>query len=240
VNLGTWSVQYLTASGTGNWSATTLTGSIAPGRYYLVQEVAGAGGTTNLPTPDATGTINLAGTAGKVALVSSTTALSGTCPTANVVDEVGYGSTATCFEGTGPAPAPSSNNLQSALRHNAGCADTDQNASDFTAGTANPRNSSTAANQCPGTIAPPDGGSQSAWFDLSASVDGIKDGKSLRNRALSHHAARTRGGRASALRPPYRDASPSPGHHRPKDSLRPFPGFFSSAIPGSFSATHRT
>jgi len=230
----------MAAAGTGTWSATTLTSSIAPGKYYLVQEVAGAGGTTNLPTPDATGTINLAATAGKVALVSSTTALSGACPTANVVDEVGYGSTATCFEGTGPAPAPSSNNLQSASRNNAGCADTDQNASDFTAATANPRNTSTAANQCPGTLAPPDGGSQAAWFDVSAFVEGIRDGKSQRNRRLSRHAARTRSGRTNALRPPDRDASRSPGHDRAPDSLRPFPGFFRSAVPGSFSATHRT
>jgi len=196
----------MTAAGTGTWSATTLTGSIAPGKYYLVQEVAGAGGTTNLPTPDATGTINLAATAGKVALVSSTTALSGACPTANVVDEVGYGSTATCFEGTSPAPAPSSNNLQSALRNNAGCANTDQNASDFTAATANPRNTSTAANQCPGTLAPPDGGFQAAWLDVSAFVEGRRDGKSQRNRGMSHQAARTRSGRANALRPPDRDA----------------------------------
>jgi predicted extracellular nuclease len=156
VNLSTWSVQYLTATGTGTWAATNLMGSIAPGHYYLVQEAAGAGGTTNLPTPDTTGTINLAATAGKVALVNTTTALSGACPTGvAIVDLVGYGATATCFEGTGPAPAPSSNNLQSALRGNSGCTDTDQNAADFTAGTANPRNTTSATNRCPGTITPP-------------------------------------------------------------------------------------
>ena len=143
------------------------------GQRIVIENIAGAGGTTSLPTPDATGTINLAATAGKVALVSSTTALSGACPTTNVVDEVGYGSTATCFEGTGPAPAPSSNNLQSALRSGGGCTDTDQNASDFTAATANPRNSATAANQCPGTIAPSDQELQLVWFDVSAGVEGI-------------------------------------------------------------------
>ncbi len=42
---------------------------IEPGQYYLVQEAAGAGGTVNLPTPDAIGTIAMSGTAGKVALV---------------------------------------------------------------------------------------------------------------------------------------------------------------------------
>ena len=44
------------------------TGSIAPGGYYLVQQAAGTGGTTALPTPDATGTIAMAAGAGKVAL----------------------------------------------------------------------------------------------------------------------------------------------------------------------------
>mgnify|MGYP001125741745 CR=1 FL=1 len=45
----------------------------------------------SLPTPDVTGTIDMSGTNGKVALVSNQTALSGACPTANVIDEVGYG-----------------------------------------------------------------------------------------------------------------------------------------------------
>ncbi|HSB07899.1 MAG TPA: lamin tail domain-containing protein, partial [Blastocatellia bacterium] len=81
VNLTGWSVQYLGSTGTGTWSVTPLSGSIAPGGYYLVQEAAGAGGTTPLPTPDAIGTIAMAAGAGKVALSSTTTAFSGACPT---------------------------------------------------------------------------------------------------------------------------------------------------------------
>src|SRR6476659_5621040 len=55
-----WSVQYGAATST-NWTGkTTLTGTIKPGRYYLVQEAAGAGGTTDLPTPNATGSIAMA------------------------------------------------------------------------------------------------------------------------------------------------------------------------------------
>ena len=77
VSLTGWSVQYNSAAGTGTWQVTTLTGSIAPGKYYLVQESLGTGGTVNLPTPDATGTIAMSATSGKVALVSSTTALTG-------------------------------------------------------------------------------------------------------------------------------------------------------------------
>jgi uncharacterized protein len=60
--------------------------------------------------PDATGNIAMAATAGKVALVSSTTALSGACPTTGVIDFVGFGTTANCFEGAGPTPTLSNTN----------------------------------------------------------------------------------------------------------------------------------
>ncbi|MEO7768805.1 MAG: lamin tail domain-containing protein, partial [Ferruginibacter sp.] len=82
VNLSGWSVQYSSAAGTGTWAATSLSGNILAGGYYLVQEAAGTGGTTSLPTPDATGTIALSATTGKVALVNNNTPLSGACPTA--------------------------------------------------------------------------------------------------------------------------------------------------------------
>src|SRR5215203_7407295 len=43
VSLAGWSVQYASATGTGSFSGgvTTLSGSIAPGQYYLVQESSG-------------------------------------------------------------------------------------------------------------------------------------------------------------------------------------------------------
>jgi uncharacterized protein len=142
VSLDGWSVQYASATGT-TWQVTPLTGSIAPGRYYLVQEAQGAGGTTPLPTPDATGTIPMSSTTGKVALVTSTAAL--TCGTGcativSVRDFVGYGPTASSFEGT--APAPGLSNTTAALRAGDGATDTDDNAADFSAGAPNPRNSS--------------------------------------------------------------------------------------------------
>jgi predicted extracellular nuclease len=75
VSLSNWSVQYTSATGT-TWQVTHLSNvTLAPGQYYLVQEAIDAGGTTNLPTPDATGTISMSSTAGKVALVTSTTRL---------------------------------------------------------------------------------------------------------------------------------------------------------------------
>ena len=148
-SLNGWSVQYASATGT-TWQVTNLTNvTLQPGQYYLVQEAAGAGGTTNLPTPDATGSINMSSTAGKVALVNTTTAItSGTsCPTgASIIDFVGFGTTANCFEGTGPTPGPS--NTTAVLRASNGCTDTDQNATDFSAGAPNPRNTASPTNSC--------------------------------------------------------------------------------------------
>ncbi|HEU4615427.1 MAG TPA: hypothetical protein VFS15_25205, partial [Kofleriaceae bacterium] len=131
-------------SGT-TWLVTTLPNvTVPPGGYVLVEQ---AGGTTGspLPTPDATGTVNMSATNGKVALVAGTAALSGSCPTAGVIDFVGYG-TANCFEGTAAAPAPS--NSKAVVRGAGGCVDSDDNATDFTAGTPAPRNSATTPASC--------------------------------------------------------------------------------------------
>ncbi len=148
VDLTGWSVQYASAGGS-SWTPTNISGTLAPGRHYLVQEGAGAGGTTPLPTPDATGGVAMSGTSAKVALVSSTTALTGTCPTgAGILDFVGYGSSGqTCFEGTGPTVNPSGN-TNSQQRASNGCVDTNNNAADFANAAANPRNTASAATPC--------------------------------------------------------------------------------------------
>lgn len=154
MNLSGWSVQYASATGT-SWSVTNLSAvSLLPGHYYLTQEAGGAVG-ASLPTPDATGTTAMAAGAGKVALVNSTTALTGSgCPFGvTVIDFVGYGTTADCFEGAGRAPTPS--NTTADIRAGGGCTDTDVNSTNFAAATPTPRNTASAANQCPGTIAPP-------------------------------------------------------------------------------------
>ena len=140
VNVTGWSVQYASSAGT-TWQTTTLSGSIAPGKYYLVQEAVGAGGTTNLPTPDATGAIPMSATGGKVALVNASAALTGGCPTAGVVDFFGYDG-ANCFETAATNPLT---NTTAAARNNGGCTDTDNNFADFTIGAPNPRNSATPA-----------------------------------------------------------------------------------------------
>jgi uncharacterized protein len=141
VNLSGWSVQYASAAGT-TWQVTALNGSLAPGQYFLIQESQGAGGTTNLPTPNAIGNIAMSATAGKVALVSSTVALSGSCPVGGaIIDFVGYGTGtggASCFEGT--AAASTLTNTTAVFRRNNGLQDTDSNTVDFITGAPNPRN----------------------------------------------------------------------------------------------------
>jgi uncharacterized protein len=137
VDLTGWSVQYASAAGT-SWQVTPLSGAIAPGAHYLVQEAAGAGGTTPLPAPDATGSIAMSGTNGKVALVTTAGALTcgADCDTAaGVRDFVGYGS-ANDFEGTA---TPVLSNTTAALRGSG--PDTDDNAADFTVGAPAPRSS---------------------------------------------------------------------------------------------------
>ncbi len=147
VSLAGLSVQYASATGTGNFGGNpvvTLAGSIPAGGYYLVQLGGGANGVA-LPTPDRTGTINMSGTAGKVALVRQTTGLacnggSAPCSTAQLAlleDLVGYGG-ANFFEA---AAAPALTNSTAALRKLNGAQDTDNNSADFVSGSPNPRNS---------------------------------------------------------------------------------------------------
>ena len=133
VDLTGWSIQYASAAST-SWQPTALSGSIGPGRSYLVQLASTAAVGAALPAPDATGTTNLAASGGKVALVADTTALTcgasaGSCAaSAAIRDLVGYGSAAD-YEGSGAAPALSS--TTAAERAAAGCTDTGDNAADF-------------------------------------------------------------------------------------------------------------
>ena len=144
VSVTGWSVQYASSANPVS-STTPLTGTIPAGGYYLVQQAAGTGGTTNLPTPDAVGTITMSGTSGKIILVSALVAQTGTCPDgADVVDRVGYGSTS-CPSADNTAGL---SNSTAALRASNGCAWTRNNAVDFSTGAAAPRNSATTAVLC--------------------------------------------------------------------------------------------
>ena len=174
VDLSTWSVQY--ASGTGtSWQVTPLSGSVQPGRYYLVQLASAAAIGATLPTPEATGTSNLAVSGGKVAIARSVSPLScgssaGSCSSSSqVVDLIGYGS-ATDFEGTDAAAAL--NNTSAAARAGAGCTDTDDNSSDFSNATPAPRNSSTTAATCGGSPPPPPSGGVSGGAAVDIDIQG--------------------------------------------------------------------
>ena len=137
IDVSAWSVQYASATGS-TWQVTPLVGTVAPGQVYLVQEAQGSGGTTPLPPPDATGTIAMSATAGKVALVTSKTSLTcgATCHAdPSVRDYIGYGATANDFE-TAPAPGPSNPTSDSRDEH---ATDTDNNAADFTVGDPSPK-----------------------------------------------------------------------------------------------------
>jgi hypothetical protein len=123
----------------------------------------GGGAGSALPSPDQSDTyVNLSAAAGKVALVVGTTALwcgsaDAGCPVTSFLDLVGYGSSATDFEGSGPA-TPANTAGDSVERKQKGCVDTKDNHADFENPSlaADPRNSSTAANAC--GSAPVDGG----------------------------------------------------------------------------------
>ena len=148
VDLSGWTVQYATGT---SWQTTALAGTVQAGHYYLVQLASGGTPGAALPTPDATGTTNLAASGGKIALVHDTVALTcgataGSCSTvAAVADLVGYGS-ATAYEGSGGAPALDA--TTAAVRNAAGCTDSDDNTADFTAAPPSPRTSASTGATC--------------------------------------------------------------------------------------------
>jgi hypothetical protein len=157
IDLSGWTVQYATASST-SWQHSSLSGTIAPGGYFLVQEASGGTVGAALPTADALGSINLSSSSGKIALVRTATALTcggspGSCASdTSIADLVGYGS-ASDYEGSGAVHTLS--NTTAGARAGAGCIDTDDNASDFSAAAPDPRNSATAALDCGGSPPPP-------------------------------------------------------------------------------------
>lgn len=152
VKINGWSVQYASSAGT-SWTVTPIASGasdvfLQPGQYFLVQEAPGAGGTKSLTAPDATGTIAMSATAAKIALVSSTTALSGACPSGGALkDLVGYGG-ANCPTAANGGPAPLLSNTTAAVRVASGCSLTGKNSADFVADDPNPRNMSSPITLC--------------------------------------------------------------------------------------------
>jgi PKD repeat protein len=149
VSLAGWSVQYTSATGT-SWQSTALSGTIAPGGYFLVRQSSSNSSIgAPLPTPDVIGNMSMSAGAGKVVLLSTSTLIAAgtSCPSGpNVVDRVGYGSTSNCFEGTGPTPTLSA--TFAAIRQGGGCVDTNNTPADFVVGLPSARNSASPATYC--------------------------------------------------------------------------------------------
>jgi predicted extracellular nuclease len=151
ISLNGMSVQYAAAAGPangGNWTVHALPNkSVEPGQYFLIMEDQNNASVVGvvLPDADASGGLQMGGSAGKVLLSSSTAPVAGFNPSGGaILDLVGYGTTANGYEGTAPTPAP--NATKSVVRAAAGCTDTDKNSVDFTAESVAPRNSASPLN----------------------------------------------------------------------------------------------
>jgi DNA/RNA endonuclease G (NUC1) len=207
VDLSGWSLQYASATGSGwDFGKQPLGGAIAPGEYFLISLA--SSGAIGLPLPPAniSGQINMSGANGKVALVNSFDGLVGNCPTSDphVMDFVGYGS-ADCREGTATAP-PGSNTI-ALFRQGNGSTDTDNNGSDFVAGSPMPRQTAPIVELGPlvlstdprtsGANAPRDATIQvtftepvdviGGWFDISCVSSGSHNSATLAGGGQNHY-----------------------------------------------------
>ncbi|HBB96988.1 MAG TPA: hypothetical protein DC054_16540, partial [Blastocatellia bacterium] len=195
ISMTGWSLQYGAATGTTFSGKQVLGGTIDPGHYYLVSLASGGAVGAPLPPASVTGTdINMAAAAGKIVLVSNSDTLSGACPLGtdpDIVDFVGYGTTANCHEGTANAPAPS--NTTAIFRKTGGGTDSDQNGNDFVTGAPNPRSTTPVVEFGPSvagtdpatnaTIAPYDSSitvdfsepvdAVGAWYNITCTVTGL-------------------------------------------------------------------
>jgi hypothetical protein len=153
--------KLLYGSSTGNLATSATNAFVFPastvipaGGYLLVATTAGTGLAPLPVTADLTFTINLSGTNGKVAFGTADMVSNATLaaqPGGSVIDFVGYGS-ANEFE-TAACGALSS--TTAAFRNNNGCLDTDNNSTNFTNATPNPRNSASPVVICGVTPLPP-------------------------------------------------------------------------------------
>lgn len=148
LNLDGYSLQYASATGAFSNIFALPAATLFPGSYFLVNTgTAGAAGADN-PAGDASGTLNLGATAGKVALVNGTASIGTITGDANtatpaagsIVDFVGYGATATAREGSGDVAnnAPPPGSTANSIARNASNADTNINSADFINGVPTP------------------------------------------------------------------------------------------------------
>lgn len=171
VPAGGWALMYGSATGT-SFGSTAGNVALIPGGtvipacgYYLVQcGTAGSGGVALPVTPDlVTAGPNISASTGKIALIDNQTVPGPLCSgnvngmePSPVIDAVGWGPTANCFETAVFGTATT--NTQSIERGGAGTTDSDNNAPDFAIqGSPVPRNSSSPLNTaCLATPTHPD------------------------------------------------------------------------------------
>ena len=186
-SLNGWSVQYASATGTGNFASVSALPNVTlqPGQYFLLGGTPGANGAA-LPTPDAPLVAFMGAGAGKVILANTTTALAcngsiaqpcSGAQLAQIIDLVGYGN-ANFFEGAGAAPTISA--ILADFRGASGCTETDNNNADFATGTPAPRNTATTLAPCTPplptldindvTLSEADGGTTIFTFDVTLSA----------------------------------------------------------------------
>lgn len=145
------SLQYASASGTFNNYIALPSITLTPGQKYLVEMVASTPSSNGSPLPTAdfqatsntnittgavyAGGFGMAANAGKIVLASNFNQVVNATDS-NVLDFVGYGTTANKYEGSGPTPAPTT--TLSVSRTNG--VDTNNNAADFTTSAPSPQN----------------------------------------------------------------------------------------------------
>ena len=146
-----WKIQYGSAGSSGfSGNIATLPGDvIAPGQHYLVQLTSGGAVGSALPTPDATGAINISASSGKVILYTPGTTPTGACPSdAGIIDHVAYGTSTNCESAWGNTGNLS--NTSAAYRKNDGCVKGTDNSTDFQVLTPFARNSASPTKYCNG------------------------------------------------------------------------------------------
>ncbi len=143
ISVDGWSVQGRSATSGDPAAVTALTGSVPAGGSYLVKEANGAGGTADLPAPDAEGNFAMGAAGWQVWLSTGTAPLD---PVAGdvkaltaglgIIDFVGGATNAASFE---TAPVTSASSATLSIQRDG--ADTDSNAADFDTAAPTPTNS---------------------------------------------------------------------------------------------------
>jgi len=158
VDVNGWSIQYgSTTNAGGLTSVIQLSGlgalSVIPAGGYRTIRTGnpGSGGLPFDADMIASPAVSLDNQFARVALVNNAAAVGNNCTAASVVDLVGYGSRAQCFEGAGPTGTTS--NATGAVRKDAGCRDTNFNGADFSITTPElPRTANSPLNLCPPVV----------------------------------------------------------------------------------------